>query len=428
MSLASSTLCLDRLFDENEGYERSQQACNRDRVDFVTMLPVEATEAIFSYLSVRDLRSCSAVSIGWHEMSNSCYLWRKIAEDAHLRRSGVANQPLDKDLLTSVESNFLNELKRFRVPADSVRLSPMNDWKRFHCQCNFLLYNWERGFFAAHVHTFPKLVYSSHPRRNTTRVTFPSTLPKDRLFLPYQYRSDSVASVFYLLRLDDAPKVACELDVGVVPIACVNRDCFVFVHKKKVELLKLDENNSTSYKIKTVGELFTDCSGKEECDKGENDFLNMDDEVIVAGFKYMCIKVWCKATLTLRKTFNLQFNGRYRSHFSYCHFHDSTLYFSTWTNHVDHVRPEAELKIWELKVAGVKRIVMNREGTKVCSNERYFLKVKKLNVNSNAIEVRERDDYNMVTMTGEQDNSENWGIAVPVVLLCGERVLYLEAS
>ncbi|RZF45544.1 hypothetical protein LSTR_LSTR005746 [Laodelphax striatellus] len=74
------------------------------------MLPVEATEEILSYLSVRDLRACSAVSRDWHEICNSSLLWRTIAEDAHIRNWGIENQSLDKDQLIAVTSNYLNEL------------------------------------------------------------------------------------------------------------------------------------------------------------------------------------------------------------------------------------------------------------------------------------------------------------------------------
>ncbi|XP_039296155.1 uncharacterized protein LOC111062213 isoform X2 [Nilaparvata lugens] len=397
-------------------FERPQAA--RDNVDFTTILPVEITEAIFKHLTVRDLRSCSTVNALWHELSNSLLLWRTIAEEAQERRT-CFRRPLDKHQLSNLESNFNFGPSRFQAPPSSPRLSQMNDWKKLHCQQNFVLYNWERGKMAAHFITLPALRHDPHSLINhsTLRVTFPSKLPQDRLYMPVQNRQVSV-SPLYILRLDGKPKIACQLSVNLVNIACVYRDCLVFVHNRKVETAELGKTN----KIRTIGELFTeyDYNNNAEVEKGGNYSLTMDNDVIVAGFRYICIKVWSRSTHELKRTFEIHLKGQY---FSFCHYYDSTLYWSTWGSGL----PSEELRIWDMREDKVKKIPMTKEVKKVCSNEKYFLFVTKLNVNRNMIEVRERDNYSLTFMSVEQDTSENWGIDVPVVCLCGEHVVFLES-
>nr|XP_039248417.1 F-box/WD repeat-containing protein 7-like [Styela clava] len=122
-------------------------------IDFVTFLPRELIELIFSFLSPKELGRVSVCSKQWREHSNNSKLWKLLCKKSHWMHFG--DETGSGDLYAAPSSSAppqspLTSPSFHFVPHTCTELPPVCRWKDVYVRAHHLQNNWETGRYTVY--------------------------------------------------------------------------------------------------------------------------------------------------------------------------------------------------------------------------------------------------------------------------------------
>lgn len=124
------------------------ELCSLLSIDFVSTLPQELVERIFSYLSADDLFGIACCNKSWREFSNTDVLWQPLCALKSWHNFNTDEQLFSKDQFSFSPTGLTSP--RYNKPnlSDLASLSPTCRWKEIYCRACHLTQNWTLGRYT----------------------------------------------------------------------------------------------------------------------------------------------------------------------------------------------------------------------------------------------------------------------------------------
>jgi len=123
-------------------------------VDFVTLLPREIVDRIFSYLTAKELSRSACCSCQWRERANSSGLWKNLCKRndwlhfGNISSSKNSSHELYTTKPTIVKYPNFNSPQFKPFISTCKDLSPISDWKDVYIRAYHLQKNWADGRYV----------------------------------------------------------------------------------------------------------------------------------------------------------------------------------------------------------------------------------------------------------------------------------------
>ncbi|XP_021943653.2 uncharacterized protein LOC110842245 [Folsomia candida] len=142
--------------DMHQLSDQTDKGKSNDGHNFVHIFPPELSNKLFSYLSDRDLFTCSRCCISWRQVINDNSQWkaRCISRGwATINSGGNVHQRWNciKSHVSIHDNYKFRTSPQFVLPeVASLRISPMCDWALYFRQCLHIKRSWDKGIYAIH--------------------------------------------------------------------------------------------------------------------------------------------------------------------------------------------------------------------------------------------------------------------------------------